>query len=151
MASLQKLGYDGLKSYAGVMVASNLDIAGKLKLGDSLVAKAGTSGIVYASISDLINYFSGQRSKVVNGDVMGIVDDALFFSVLSGAVRSSGADGQVFGAISKVSPFGSQVNLQLMETAVITGGRFLGDYIDATPQAPDVLKKIRRPTKLLSK
>ncbi|MDP2059187.1 MAG: hypothetical protein Q8J97_05560 [Flavobacteriaceae bacterium] len=149
--SLQKLGYDGLKSYAGVMVASNLKVADRLNFGNSLVGTSATNGVLYASISDVINYFSGQRSKIVSGDIMGIVDDALFFGALSGGARITGADAQAFQIINQASPFNRETNLQLLETAILTGGRFLGDYIETTPQAPDALKRLRRPTRLLSR
>lgn len=149
--SLQKLGYDALKSYAGVMVVDNLNVAGKMKFGDSVVAKAGTSGVIYAGVSDAINYLSGQRSKIANGDIMGIVDDSLYFGALSGVARVTGTDRQLFQTINSVSPLNTNTNILLMETAILTGGRFLGDYIESTPQAPDFLRKVRRPTRLLSK
>ena len=148
--SLQKLGYDALKSYAGVFVASNLKANEKLNFGNNIVAEAGSNGVIYATISDAINYFSGARSDLANGDLRRYLDSCIFFGALSGGAILTNADVLAFNTVKGVSPLSPELNAQLVETAIITGGRFLGDYIESTPQAPQMLRNLRRPTRLIS-
>lgn len=47
---------DIAKSALGVVVASQLDLAGKLNFGNSLLMRSGSNGVIYFLISDAINY-----------------------------------------------------------------------------------------------
>jgi hypothetical protein len=147
--SVQKFGYDALKTYAGVIVSNNLKVQEKLGLGNSLIAGSLANGAVYASISDAINYFSGRGSRIMAGDMKEMGNDIIFFSGLSGAARATGVDGTLFETINRVSPLGQENNLMLVESGIVTAGRFLGDYINSSPQAPELLRKVRKPLNLI--
>jgi len=149
--TVNKLGMDMAKSFAGVMISNELDISSKLNLGDSFIMRNGSSGLIYAGISDVINYFTTNRSKALNGDFIGLADDTAFFSALSAGAELTQVDTELLKTLNKVTPFGNKMNGILVESAIITGGRFFGDYILATPSAPQYLKMLRKPSKAMGK
>jgi len=147
--TLQKLGYDMAKSFSGVMIANELDVEKHFKFGDNLIMRNTSSGLIYAGISDVINYLTNKRSKILSGDYLAIADDIAFFGALSAGSELLKIDTELLNTLNKVTPFDRKMNEVLVESAIITSGRFLGDYILATPKAPDALKYLRKPSRLL--
>jgi hypothetical protein len=53
---------DIAKSTVGVLVASQLNLSQKLNLGDSLLMRSASNGMVYFLISDAINYAVNKKN-----------------------------------------------------------------------------------------
>lgn len=148
---VQKVFYDSMKSAVGVVITNGLDLQTKFSvLGDNLVARNAVNGVVYALVSDGIEYASGKGSKLFNGNLNGLVDDALFLGGLSLGAEVSELDSKVADMLQKTVISDRQIINVAVEGALITGGRFLGDYIDSTPEVPQFLKTFRHPTNLIT-
>ena len=145
----KQLGFDLLKSY-GITVAMNqIDLQRKLNFGSNPFVGGFTNGAMYALSSDAINYLSIGQSKLLNGDIAGLVDDSVFFGVISSGVKMAGLDATIMKTIETVSPFGRSTNIDIAEAGLLTGGRLAGDYIVSQSSVPSFLKTVRRPLKVL--
>src|SRR3954470_13269005 len=80
------------KSVAGLSIASALDLSKKLDFGNSFVTRNVSNGTISFVTSDLIDGLlsSGQQSKILKMDIVGAMDDTLFFSAVSAGVEVSG-------------------------------------------------------------
>ena len=55
---IKAIAMDVVKSVVSVKLANSLDLAHKLNFGNSAMLKGLSDGTIYASCSDLINYFT---------------------------------------------------------------------------------------------
>jgi len=83
---------DVAKSVAGLMVANTLDLYNKLDFGDSFVMRHASNGCVGALVSETIDAFTVGSKLFHNRDIVGTLDDALFFGAVSGATEQLGVD-----------------------------------------------------------
>lgn len=137
------------KSAVGVSIAKAMDIPKMLDMGNSFAMQHGSNGVLYAGISDVINYASGGPSKLMSFDIRGLIDDALYLGVISGATELAKLDETFYSSIVNAG-VGRATAEVLVESAVVTTGRFGMRFIDESPVVPDILKAIRRPTRLIS-
>lgn len=148
MEIVKVVGYDFLKSVAGVAVARQLNLADKLDFGNNFFMVHGANGIIYFLISDAINYLSLNKSKLFSGDLKGIVDDSTFFGAVSAGSRSIELDKQIYAMMNM--GLKDRTSLEIaVDSAILTGARVLGSYVDGSAAAPTILKAIRHPTALL--
>ena len=137
------------KSAIGVSIAKALDIPNKLDMGDSFAMTHGSNGVLYAGVSDVINYASGAPSKLLSMDVRGLVDDVVFLSALSGATEVAKIDESFYRSMVDMGFSYNSAEL-LVESAVLSAGRFGMRYVDENPNVPDFLKVLRHPTRLVN-
>lgn len=136
---------DVAKSALGVVVAQQLDLSHKLNFGNSLIMRNGSNGVIYFLISDAINYVSGGGSKLLSGNISAVVDDSVFLGALSAGSELSHADSMLYDTLSNVTTDRKTLSI-LVDSAIISGGRILGDYIDSTAGLPSYVHAIRHPT-----
>lgn len=151
MDTIQKFGYEYLKSIGGVLVARQIDLAGKLDLGDSFLMVHGSNGVIYFLISDLINYLSSKGSKLLTGNINGILDDSVFFGGMSAVTEVSNVDKMVYDLLQQNIIRDTKTLEIAIDSGILTGGRILASYVDSTANAPSWLKSVRHPTLLFRK
>lgn len=140
---------DIAKSTLGVVVAQQLDLGKRLDFGDSFALRHGSNGAIYFLISDAINYVTNGSSKLLSGNVFGIVDDTLFLGALSGASELTHLDQMLHDTLGTVTT-DRKVLSTLVDSVIVSSGRILADYIDST-SLPTYVHAIRHPTLLLKK
>lgn len=136
---------DVVKSTAGVAVARALKLEDMLDFGDSFVLKNVSNGALYFAVSDAINGVSGAGSKLLNYDVYGSLDDIGFFSVTSMVAEKSGTDTKLYDIIRNTLSVSGDTAGLIAESAIVSGTRFLSDYIDSQQSIPSSIKAIRHP------
>lgn len=142
---LQLAVMDVAKSVAGVSVAKAVNLPEMLDFGDSFVMKNASNGATYFVVSDAINAVFGQGSKLLSYDVYGSLDDIGFFTATSMVADKTGTDADLYNLIRDKFNL-SQNNAELVaESAIVSGTRFLADYIDSQPDLPSVLHVVRHP------
>lgn len=149
MEVMQKSGYEFLKSCSGIAFARQLDLANRLNFGDNFLMVHGSNGLIYFGISDLINYFTLGQSKLLSGNVYGILDDIGFFGGVSGATAYTEVDKKIYDLLGSVSRDNTILEIAT-DSSILTGARMLGQYIDSN-NVPTYLKYIRHPTALMKK
>ena len=113
---------DIAKSALGVVVAQKLDLSQKLDFGDSLIMKHASNGVLYFLISDAMNYATGNGSKLLNGNMYGVVDDSLFLGALSAGSELTKADQMLYDTLSNVTRDRNTINI-LVDSAIVSTGR----------------------------
>lgn len=136
---------DVVKSTAGVAVARTLKIEDMLDFGDSFLLKNLSNGSTYFVVSDAINAVSGQRSKLLNYDIYGALDDIGFFSATSMLAEKSGTDTQLYNMIQNTFNVSGNTAGLIAESAIVSGTRFLSDYIDSQQSIPAPIRAVRHP------
>ena len=71
------------KSVVGVSIAKAMKIPEKLDMGNSFAMVHGSNGVLYTLVSDVIDYASGEESKMLNMDIYGLGDNIVFLSAMS--------------------------------------------------------------------
>jgi hypothetical protein len=149
-AVVQNVLYDIAKTSLGVVIVDAVDLQSKVNvLGTSLIARNATNGFMYFLISDSVNYLSGKGSKLLQGDMKAVVDDTIFMGALSGVAEVSGADEKLMKLLGSTVIKDQKLLNIAVESSIISGGRILAHYIDATPEVPQFLKSVRHPSNLL--
>jgi hypothetical protein len=148
--TLRDIGMDLGKSALGVVIARQLDLSSKINLGNSFAMRHASNGVIYFAVSDAINYVTEGSSKLFSADFTGVFDDSLFFGALSGVSAASNADRMLYDTMRNVTNNRDMLAIAV-DSAILTTGRVLGKYVDATPSAPYVLQAARHPSRLLMK
>lgn len=143
--NVQTVLIDVGKSVAGVVVAKNLKLADKFDFGDSLLMRNASNGALYFLVSDAINYATNGTSKIMNMNVVGALDDIGFLTATSTVADVSGTDTQLLNAVQQNLGLSRQNAEILSESSIISGSRFLADYIDSQADLPSFLQIVRRP------
>lgn len=149
-AVLQLAVMDVGKSVAGVAVARALNLPEMLKFGDSFAMRNISNGSLYFVVSDAINGVTGTGSKIMQYDVRGILDDISFFSVSSGIAEKSGTDTDLYQMLQNTLKTSPETSAVIAESAIVSGTRFLADYIDSQPSLPSFIHIVRHPVSYLS-
>ncbi len=136
---------DVVKSTAGVAVAKALKVEDMLDFGDSFVLKNVSNGALYFAVSDAINGVSGQGSKLLNYNVYGSLDDIGFFTASSMIAEKSGTDTKLYEIIQNTLSVSGDTAGLIAESAIVSGTRFLADYIDSQQSIPSSIRAIRHP------
>lgn len=136
---------DVAKSTAGVAVAKAVNLPNMLNFGDSFVLKNLSNGATYFAVSDAINAVSGQGSKILSYNIYGSLDDIGFFSATSMVAEKSGTDTELYDFIQKTLNVSGDTAGLIAESAIVSGTRFLADYIDSQNSIPNALKIVRHP------
>ena len=136
------------KSVVGVSIARSLKIPEKLDLGDSFVMNHASNGALYALVSEVINYASGDESKLMNMDLFGLGDNIVFFSALSAGVEVTQVDKTVYDVLNKQANLSRDTSDLITESAVLSMGRISARIIDQTPGLPSWIRLIRHPSQI---
>lgn len=147
---VQKILYDVLKTSVGVFAVSQLDLASKIPNSDrNLVIRHATNGLIYFLVSDGVDYASGRPSKLLSGSIKHVVDDTVFFGGLSLGTELTGVDAKVADLVGATIASDRKLVNTLVDGVIVSTGRIVGDYIDATPEIPHFLKSARHVTNLI--
>ncbi len=92
--------------------------------------RSASNGMVYFLISDAINYVVNKNSKILNGDVYGVVDDSLFLGSLSLGTEVTKTDKLLYDTFSSVIQ-NEKLLYTLTDSVIVSSGRILADYIDS--------------------
>jgi hypothetical protein len=133
--SLKTIGMDMGKTAASVFAVH-------LTVGPTIVNLAGqqheiimfgAEGTCNAIASDIVDYFVQGRSKLLNGDILPLLDDAAFMGVVSGVCSKSGVSDQVLNLIGTVNlPIDPKYQGLLVQAGVISGARELSNVLERT-------------------
>lgn len=136
---------DVVKSTAGVAVARAVNLEEMLDFGDSFLLKNLSNGATYFAVSDAINAVSGQGSKLLNYNIYGSLDDIGFFTATSMIAEKSGTDTQLYDLIQKTLNVSGNTAGLIAESSIVSGTRFLADYIDSQNSIPSFVHVVRHP------
>lgn len=139
---------DIAKSALGVTVANAVNFPERVDLGDSFLLKHTSNGVINFAISDLVNYFDGASSKILNGDIFGIADDCLFFGGVTAGVQATNLHETAGGLIQNSLNLSSDMTELAVQSGVLSASRFAARYIDENATS-DALKIFRHPTILV--
>ena len=134
------------KSVIGVSIAKAMKIPEKLEMGESFAMVHGSNGVLYTLVSDVIDYASGEQSKIMNMDIYGLGDNIVFLSAMSATAEVTGADKAVYDVLSKQGNLSRDTSDLITESAVLSAGRITGRIIEQTPGLPNWLNIIRHPS-----
>ena len=134
------------KSVVGVSIAKAMKIPERLEMGDSFAMVHGSNGVLYTLISDVIDYASGEPSKLMNLDVYGIGDNIVFLSALSAGAEVTQADKMVYDVLNKQANLSRDTSDLITESAILSAGRITGRLIEETPGLPNWMNIIRHPS-----
>ena len=139
---------DIAKSALGVMAAKAVNLPERVDLGDSFVLRHTSNGVINFAISDIVNYFDGAGSKILSGDVYGILDDSLFFGGVTAGVQLSNLHETAGGILQDNLKLSSETAELAVQASVLSASRFAARYIDENATS-DALKVFRHPTILV--
>ena len=145
--TLKAVGYDALKTSAGVFSVRMLDIPDRISSvapNVPLLGPHAVNGAAYALSRDVVDKVSGGPSKILNGDYMGILDNSFFFSFASYGAGMSGLSQGLVGMVQNV-PLDTNMQLALVEGATITGATVVANYLDGATGDNVAFDFIRRP------
>lgn len=145
--AVQKVAMDVAKTTAGIVIAKSAKIPEKLDFGDSFAMRNASNGVLYYLISDVIDYVSEGKSSFMTYDPLVIGDDVAFYSLLSVVAELSATDEALQKMLSETLNLSNDVAEALVEGAIISGGRYIADFVVNASQTPDVIKMLRHPLK----
>jgi hypothetical protein len=145
------VGINVLKTTGGVMAINIAGVPSMVRnaVGTNKILSYGADGLIYGLVADGVDYVSGSNTSLFTGDYWGFVDDVVFMTVVSAVCSETNLVTMAYNQIANVSPLDRDMNLNLVEGALISTGRALGDLIDSNPQFPDAIHKIRHVTRLI--
>jgi hypothetical protein len=144
---------DVAKTAGGLYVADVLNIRDKLPSGGTnLITRNLARGVLYAGVSDGVEAVSGNKSKILSGDVIGLLDDTVFLGGLSLGSEALKLDETIYSTISGALNTSQATTEAIAEGVIISVGRFtsemLSQYIrDGT--ASQTTAMIRHPVSFL--
>ena len=134
------------KSVVGVSIAKAMKIPERLDMGKSFAMVHGSNGVLYTLISDVIDYASGEPSKLMNLDVYGIGDNIVFLSALPAGAEVTQADKMVYDVLNKQANLSRDTSDLITESAILSAGRITGRLIEETPGLPNWMNIVRHPS-----
>ena len=153
MDQVRNIAWDTLKTTTGIVAVNMAGIPQMVRNAvpntDLKPMAYGADGLLYAGVSEGVDYLSGDNSTIVNGDWYGYIDNIAFMGVASAVVNETGMVKFAYDQLNNVSPLGRDMNLNLTEGLVISSARVVGDLIERSPQVPDQIKYLRHPTRLM--
>ena len=143
------IGKDVAKSVAGVLVANAVNFPEKVDLGDSLAMRSVSNGVINFAVSDLINYFDGAGSKVLNMNLLGALDDSLFFGAISAGVEASNVHEMLADTVQGTLGLSTNTTTLAVQAGILSASRFGARYIDENVAGGSLLM-IRRPASYIA-
>ena len=132
------------KSSLGAIASNAIDLPSRVNLGNSFLLRHGSNGVVNFAISDLINYFEGKPSKILNMDIVRSLDDVAFFGAVTAGVEVSDVHTVVFDQLRSSVNLSRDTALLGVQAGILSASRIAGDYIDENAST-DALKILRHP------
>lgn len=102
-------------------------------------------GSSYAVSKTLVDQLTNGASHISNMDYVGLLDDATFFSILSGVVDKSDLNLMAYNAVSTVSPLSQQMNVDIVDGLTISGGTLVANLLDLSTGNNWIFDFVRRP------
>lgn len=102
-------------------------------------------GSSYALSKTLVDQLTNGSSHVSTMDYIGLLDDASFFSIVSGVVDKSDLNLMAYNAVASVSPLSQQMNIDVVDGLTISGGTLVANLLDYSTGNNWVFDFIRRP------
>ena len=137
------------KSAVGLSIAHAINLPQKLNFGDSLIARNVSIGAISFVTSDAIDAVltQGEQSKLLKGDLVGALDETLFFSAVSGAVDVSGVANMIYSTYSSTLGLSREYTATATDASILAASRIASRYIEAQSIVPDYIKSLRYPVK----
>lgn len=114
-------------------------------VGDSTVGNVLANGALYALSSDVVNYFTENKSLLMEGKYAEYADNVVFLGGLSELGRMTNLNQAAYDAIAGVSPLDAQTNVRLTEGVLVAGGKYLGNMLDEAAVLPPPMRYVRHP------
>ena len=102
-------------------------------------------GSSYAVAKTLVDQLTNGNSHVSNMDYIGLLDDASFFSILSGVVDKSDLNLMAYNAVASVSPLSQEMNIDIVDGLTISGGTLVANLLDVSTGNNWLFDFVRRP------
>jgi hypothetical protein len=133
--SLKIIGMDTVKTSASVF-AVHLTVAPMIThlAGDkNEVLQYSAEGACNAIASDLVDYFVSGQSKIMSGNVVALLDDAVFMGGVSGVCDKSGLSEKAVALIGSTPlPLEQKYQILLAQAGIVSGARELSNIIGRT-------------------
>ena len=125
---LKQLGENAIA--AGLVVLTNVNNIIPTPNPMMEYIKGGTTQIV---AEDLVRYYNGEGSLILNLDYRNLFDRIAFASGFIYALNVSGVTPKAIQLVQSTSPFPDMVNGALVDGALIMANRTTSDLMDASP------------------
>jgi len=125
---LKQLGENALA--AGLVVLSNVNNVIPTPNPIMEYVKLGSTQIV---AEDLVRYYNGEGSLILNLDYRNLFDRVVFASGFVYALNVSGVSPKIVQLIENTSPLPDMVNAAIFEGGMIMANRTMADLMDASP------------------
>ena len=149
---LQSALLDIGKSFAGITISQAVDLPNKVDLGDSFVGRNVSKGAISFLASDVIDGLltQGQLSKLYNMNIIGALDDTLFYSAISAGVQASNVDVMLYNSMTNQFRLSRDQAEILAQSCLLSGARVSARYVDTLNDVPMWVKNIRYPIRTLT-
>jgi hypothetical protein len=137
-------------SVLGVTLSKGLDLSSKFNFGDSLVMRNASNGLIYFAVSDGLDYLLGDGSKLLSQNFLGVLDDVVYFGSTSALAELTKVDAEAYKIANRTLKLSRDMSDTLVQSAIVSGTRFLGNYIDSRPEVPNAVKMFRHPVSAMS-
>jgi hypothetical protein len=132
--SLKIIGMDTVKTSASVF-AVHLTVAPMIThlAGQNEVLQYSAEGACNALASDLVDYFVSGQSKIMSGNILALLDDAVFMGGVSGVCDKSGLSEKAVALIGSTPlPLEQKYQILLAQAGIVSGARELSNIIGRT-------------------
>lgn len=146
ISTLTDFGYQTAKNTVGIMAVNMVGIPTQMKKVAPNLPGMGyaLNGVTYGLAVDAVRAVEG-GSKLVNGQYISLFDDMGFLGVFSAGLDLTGADKAVFDAVKQFSPLSHDMNINLTEGALVSGGLAVANILDKATGENKLFDFIRRP------
>lgn len=136
------------KTTVGILIANSAKIPERLDFGDNFAMRNASTGMIYYGVSEAIDYVSkGSASSLMSYDPLVIGDDIVFYSLLSAGAELSATDAGLQRLLSETAGLSSDLSAAVVEGAIVSGGRYIANWVDQQADTPDLVKVLRHPLK----
>jgi len=149
---MQNLVMDIVKNGAASAIVNGSGVVQKvLPLSETnLLTKSLLNGVSYSVAYDGVNYLTEGRSKYINLDVYGIVDDVFLLSSVFAVADVSGLGKSAYNALKQVSPIDNTTVLaSVIDGGIITIGKVLNDHVQRNSDVNPILRNVTQVSRLI--
>lgn len=149
---LQSALLDVGKSFAGITISQAVDLPNKVDFGNSFVGRNVSNGTISFLASDVIDGLlsQGQQSKLYNMNIVGALDDTLFFSAISAGIQATNVDIMLYNSMTNQFNLSRDQAEILAQSCLLSGARVTARYVDTLSDVPMWVKNIRYPIRSLT-
>jgi hypothetical protein len=129
--SLKTIGMDAMKTTVST-VAVHMTVGPVIVnfAGENEILQYSAEGSCNALASDIVDYFVKGQSKLLSGDIVALLDDAVFMGVLSGGCDKSGVSQILINTVGYAQlPIDNKYQLMIVQGGIIAGAREASNYL----------------------